>query len=688
MDQQIAKVSQSLCTAENMRNDTKLLMQPHANWEEYLTPAPLSIAIMAELVFISSNTDFSINKNPPKGGYKFIRYPDSFRASLMQVCNSGWHAFNEAHTSMDQIRLHTLVIPDYMKEVVKILFQDNDQIVKTLLPCQLERISDISEECSELSASTEKKFTEVINLIQELLEACVNSKHCYGEEMEEIKTKIEESKLREQAATESKKRAEKAAGNLSKQLDDTQNNFNKAMNSIPSGWERVGLEVTGALLEGVTTIVNAITFKNLMQNVKDLSGTVKEVLKKKSNRSKDQGDPFAAMKILSMSKQLLTLTENMRSWVNGKEIQWATLYDQRSDIKTTDKYLTFFQGISDSVRGEAECIPKEKALCICDKGERICSLLGQFVIQRQCDISTTKRVIEDITHLHVLALKFDAQSKAATNTPAFTSNGPCYAKQAQKSAGTSLGSRVADDARFKVEQTRIQMEKTRELYEKSVENMEKNEKELTEILVTLNSCNIKEIDFNTTIQMLVKGMDAMGRVKEQWEKMVRFFQMVSNLIKTSLCSRLTDFVKQSEAVQKLDYNGKQFSRDMLYTLVFKASDVASLVHMISGAYTEVSTKYLMDRVSSLGKLMAMDPTKPEFEKERILLQENCQAAQKGILNIVRKNKRDFERNTMQRLENIESSLNAILPPATPQSTKMIQSALMEGCEEEDMSAYI
>lgn len=110
MDSKISKTSQSLTTAEDMRNQTKLIMQPYANWEEYLTPAPLSIAIMGGLVFISSSTDFSININAPKNGYEFIKYHDSFRACLLQVCNSGWWAFNEAHKSMDQIRLHKFQI--------------------------------------------------------------------------------------------------------------------------------------------------------------------------------------------------------------------------------------------------------------------------------------------------------------------------------------------------------------------------------------------------------------------------------------------------------------------------------------------------------------------------------------------------------------------------------------------------
>ncbi|TWW79817.1 hypothetical protein D4764_10G0008470 [Takifugu flavidus] len=54
MANQIVKTTQSLTTAAEMRETTKMLMQPNANWEEYLTPAPLAIAIMGELVFICS----------------------------------------------------------------------------------------------------------------------------------------------------------------------------------------------------------------------------------------------------------------------------------------------------------------------------------------------------------------------------------------------------------------------------------------------------------------------------------------------------------------------------------------------------------------------------------------------------------------------------------------------------------
>ncbi|KAL6460733.1 hypothetical protein MHYP_G00306990 [Metynnis hypsauchen] len=139
MNSQIIKVTQSLTTAEETRNQNKLIMQPYANLEECLTTAPLSIAILGELIFISCKADVSINKNPPNNSYKYIKCPDSFHACLMQVCNSGWWTFNEAHKNMDQIWLHTMAVPDYMKIAVKILFQGGVQHCenqkKILFPC-------------------------------------------------------------------------------------------------------------------------------------------------------------------------------------------------------------------------------------------------------------------------------------------------------------------------------------------------------------------------------------------------------------------------------------------------------------------------------------------------------------------------------------------------------------------------
>ncbi|XP_016122764.1 uncharacterized protein [Sinocyclocheilus grahami] len=689
MNSAISKSTQSLTTAEDMRNQTKLIMQPYANWEEYLTPAPLSIAILGELVFISSATDFSINKNPPKDGYKFIRYPDSFRACLMQVCNSGWHAFNEAHTSMDQIRLHTGQVPNYMKTAVKILFQGNEEVVKAHLPDQLDNIRVIADDCLELSDVAKRRFTDVINIIQELLEACVNAEHFYGEELAAIKKKLEESKLREQSANEIKKRTEKAVSAIEKELNQAHESYTEALDSLPSGWEMIGMDFVSGITQSVTGTINGLTSVitqpvNLTTPISDTMGRIKD--QEKSN------DLVAEINVYSKSAEILNCAQTIQQIMNvnskDDDIDWTKLYDQKHKTTNTAFIAKQFERINETLKNIPDCPAKTQAQKLCKDGTEICNQLAKYAPDGKCDKVKSTEIIKEVLDLIKLAHSFDSKSKDITNSPAISPKPPMMYKEGNKSENMSASQKATENARYKIEQSRAQLNKTRDTYEKCVENLEKNQKELTEILVSMRNCELKEIDFKTTIEMLVKGMDAMGRVKEQWEKMVHFFQMVSNIVKTSLSKTLKNFVSTSEKTQALSYNAKLFSKDLLYTQASQACNIASLVHMISGTYTDVSSKYLMDRVSSLGKLMAMDKSKPEFEHERKLLQNGCDEAQKGILRLVLKNKEEYDRKSTARLERIDQEFLAILPAAPPEQIKSIQEVVKAGFSEEEADAYV
>ncbi|XP_030641505.1 uncharacterized protein LOC115821860 [Chanos chanos] len=691
MASELVKKTQSITSAESMRESTQLIMKPYANWEEYLTPAPLSIAILGELTFISSKTDFSINKNPPKDGYKYIRYPESFRACLMQVCNSGWWAFNEAHKSMDQIRLHTSTVPDYMKTAVKILFQGSDEVIQAHLPNQLENIRAIADDCVDLANAAEQKFADVINVVQELVEACVNAEHCYGLELEEIKKRLEEAKMREQTSREANERSAKAMETMEKELEEAQENYKKAITSLPSGWDMIGMDLVGGLTESITGLVNGITSIVTCSFTQMCEASTKIKFSYHCIRSKDDAaDEITKINIYSRSGEILKISEFIGQYIQEKTIDWKKLYDQKKKYTNTDFAANQFKRIKNSLDQFPDCKPKRKAILLCETGINICQRLALCAPEGSCSKEKEQKIISNWQELIKSARAFDSKSKSVTKSPSMTPKPPMMYQQENKSEGSSkmsAGQRATENAHFRIEQTRAQLDKTKETYEKCVENMEKNQKELTDILVTMRNCELKEIDFNTTIKMLIKGMDAMGRVKEQWEKMVRFFQMVSNIVKVNMSKTLHNFVTTAKQTQKLSYNAKLFSKDLLYNQAFQASNIASLVHMISETYTEVSNKYLMDRVSSLGKLMAMDKSKPEFELERLQLQSGCDDAQKGILHLVIKNKKAFERSADARLEKIEGELLAILPPAAPEETKAIKEAVQTGFSEEEEANY-
>uniref|UniRef100_W5LWZ3 Uncharacterized protein n=1 Tax=Lepisosteus oculatus TaxID=7918 RepID=W5LWZ3_LEPOC len=580
---EIIQVTKKITKAEDVQNDNKMLMKPYANLEEFLMPAPISIAILGELVFISSNTDFSI-KNPPKDGFKFIHYPESFRTCLMQVCNAGWGAFNEAHNNMDQIRL---TLPEYVKKAVKLILQDDDKLIELMLPDQLENISSIAEDCKILSELTEEKFTFVIDLIHELMEACVNAKVAHSEELEELKQKIEESKLRKETTEEGKRRANKTFENMQK----AQQEYKKAMDSLPSGWDIVGMN----FVEGLTNFVNIC---------------------------------YSVCAASVIKQHLYQITGSLEShrtsfFFHEDKIHWNELYDQKKLIidinKLKKQALEFDTMLSNIIKTNLNKHLKD-VVHTAEKASNIASLVNM--------ISVTYREIS----------KEYLMDRIST----FPVTTPQLAKQQgeQSTQRKSAGDVAADNARFRIEQSRAQMNQAQEMFQKSLENLDKYHSNLTEILVTMRSCEVKEIDFKTTIKMLTKGLDAMGKVKEQWEKMVFFFQMLSNIIKTNLNKHLKDVVHTAEKAgsSKLGYSAKSFLRDLLYNQAFQASNIASLVNMISVTYREISKEYLMDRIRSLGKLMALDPTKSEFDTERKKLQIGCEEAEAGIKAIVLKNK--------------------------------------------------
>ncbi|KAK6466264.1 hypothetical protein HHUSO_G36553 [Huso huso] len=673
----VKKAVLGISKAEAVRKETELLMKPYANWEEYLMPGPLSIAILGELVFISSNSDFSINQKPPKDGFKYIRYPDSFRACLMQVSNSGWVAFNEAHTNMDQIRLHSHNVPNYMKMTVNTLLQDNDELIKALLPSQLENISTIAEECTRLAVSTEKKFTDVILLIQEMLEACMNSKQCYEEDIRLINLKLEEAKMKKESSEQAKKLAENNFKKMDKQLEETHKQFTQAMDSMPSGWDMVGMNFVQGLQSSLDGLISGMV--GIVPEPAKLVSAVGGNTKKRDIEC----NPFAANNVYSKSGQLLTLAQQIHNLVDKDKIKWSEVYNEKTSSATSEWLKKLFENTQGLIQSEESCKPKKKALSICKAAISICDTLTDIAPTGDCTVEKMKQLIAQIKNLKTQTQKFDSKSKVVTKSSPFSATPPQIAKHAPESGDKkSAGQIVSDNARFRIEQSRVQLEQVQDMYQKSMENLEKNNKELTDILVTMRSCKIKEIDFKTAMKMLVKGLDAMGRVKEQWEKMVRFFQMISNLIKTCLSTSLKEFVSTAENIQKVaGYSYNAFVKDMIYSQAFQASNIANLVHMISGTYTEVSSQYLMDRVSSLGKLMTLEPSNPVFESEHRKLANDCDAAQNGIYNLVLKRKKEFETNSNMRVLKIDRELLAVLPPASDTELKEIKANVETGIKE-------
>ncbi|XP_032997491.1 uncharacterized protein LOC117042118 [Lacerta agilis] len=649
----LVKAVETLSKGHDVRKETELLMKPYANWEEFLMPAPISIAILGELIFISTGQgDFSINLLPPEGGFQHLKYPESFKASLCQVSNRGWTAFNEAHVNMDQIRLLANGIPEQMKTIVRTLIQEAE-VVTALLPNQLRNLQTATEQCGGLAKAVRAKFTDVINLIQELLEACLNAKQGYEKELEEVQTALEQAKIREKSAKEAKEMAERYHHQMREHVEESFQQYKKAMESIPTGWDAVGMELVTTLTQTLSAF--SVEFTRMAAG---RQGSVGEAAGMGSGEGLARMFPFiSASVICSKSAELLTFATSLKNVLDEHGgLKASMIVDEKSGEVKTEWVKKNLQRLRDSIEKEEGCDPKVKAQEICQGGLDICQQLEKVASAVGGIGSVGKSLLDGIHQLHKKALEFDSYSKAYTRSPAFSPKPPNVSKM-----GEAASSGV-ESARLKVQQSRETLKATREEYQRSFENFKKQNEELAEILCTMRGYQVKEVDFDTARKMLIKGLEALGRVKEQWEKMVRFFQMISNLIDSCLVWSVKEFSDTVDGAQKISsYSSKAFAADLVYGHVFNASSMAQLVAMISETYTLVSEKYLMERVSSLGRLLAMEADQPSLAAERAALAEGCDAARKAVKELVLEKKAEFERGLEARAQAIEREIRAVLP---------------------------
>uniref|UniRef100_A0A674BQD6 Zgc:162509 n=2 Tax=Salmo trutta TaxID=8032 RepID=A0A674BQD6_SALTR len=495
------------------------------------------------------------------------------------------------------------------------------------------------------------------------------SKLKYGSHLKEVRKMLENEKCKKAILQKENRQAEEAFKKHGKQLEEANKNFQKAIDSMPSGWDIIGMNFVEGFTNSINSLIGGATNATIAADSSDTHT--------KYDTSGSPKDMFASNNIVSKSSILLAIAQSLVGLIQKDQIEWSKFLDEKTGQLIPDWLKTQIEDVLSNIKDVDQCPAKPQAEKICEQGITICSDLSALAPEgKHDDDAKNKELIQRIRKLMTSAQQFDSSGKKDTKTSAFFVNPPGMSKARSASSG-SASQTATENARFRIEQMKTQLANAREMYEKSLEKMEEKNRVLVETLNKMRNLHVEGIDFDTTIKMLAEGLSAMGELQEKWHKMVQFFQMVSNIIDTCLNTSLQDLVKTARKPD-MKYDSNMFLKDMIYQQAFQASNIANLVNMISGTYTEVSSKYLMDRVGSLGRLMALDPKDPRFKGERIILADSCDDAGKDIKALVLKNKELYKARTKARLEKIENELNAVLPPPSEKETNKLREIVASG----------
>jgi len=203
-------------------------------WEVLVVSGPLSINYLASLLVISSQKDFSFVRPTPDFIYRYIRYPNSFRATLTQLSGEMYQSFLDAHTSMNQIQLLMQQIPRNIYTTLKVLTQGSPRLIQSILPSSLNNIERIINDCLNSANGTANKLGSVMHLLQEIIEMNENTQSWNENAIAEIAIAINESLLEQEEIVRQKNQIEEQCAESKEALKEAHQAYLDAAKGIPT----------------------------------------------------------------------------------------------------------------------------------------------------------------------------------------------------------------------------------------------------------------------------------------------------------------------------------------------------------------------------------------------------------------------------------------------------------------------
>ena len=600
--------------------------------------------------------------------------------------------FLKLYKNMDTIRLYSAKVPGQVKKVVRTLVSGSKEDVKDILPIELRKIEKNASESLELAKAVESKFENVMHLTGELLEVSSAAKGHFQNTQVELQTKREIALTKEKSVREEIERAKEEQDKLTKQVKEAKAQWEKAVDSMPSGWDLVGMQfvegITKAFTSAAETVISAVATRGMNSSSAPPHAD--------PNLRVDPSEKQSAKRVSKLPTQALVKAELMKVFLAKLVEVLATFQDKSNggepakDIKKTRLEM---ESLQKDWSTEQESKDDQEGLKLLSRGLEICMEAEKELEDLNLSNDKMKKIAKRASKLKDDIFKFctKVQTKVQTN-PLYTKP-PRQARNMAdpaKSASSSAANMAVESARFKIAETRGLLEKQEMLYDEGNKQLKESNKELSKVLQSLVEFSPEKIaNFDQIRETLKKGIKALASVRERWQKLVEFFHCITNIIKVCQKESLTSFVEYSKVAQERrltkGYTDTDFMRDLIYEQVSQANKTSYVVWSISNTYVEVSRNHLMSRLASLGHLIALDPEKDRatIEAKRIELLEGSQEAERAIMQLVSEAQNTFHEKVGERIKQFEEEMEKVLPPEDPARIKEINDSVAKAVKEAD-----
>ncbi len=516
---------------------------------------------------------------------------------------------------------------------------------------------------------------------------------------------LQVAKESEKRLREAEKQAEKEFAAMKKDVERSQKRLDEAFESMPKGWDLVGMQVVESLVDGVGQALAAVpSMVSPMGKASAAAGALAGLAsgfapqKEASGGAAGQQTSAAAAKQVSkdckiaklLQQQLFPLISVFGTFIDkdGKRgINSTAITDEEAGgdvlvgkLEHTLKQMTGKNTGESGIAGSAAELCKEGVNVVTELQKSVKSL-GDIDKKKKTElISKVESVVNEMNSMNT-------KVRASLGAPPMVSPGPHQVNTQKEQGGKMSGAQAAvQGAHLKIEQSRGMLEVAQARYDKSNDELKEANQALTEELKNLASLDLEELNLTQIKATLKKGIKTLADLKEQWEKLVRLFSMISNLVKVSMHSQIQVFKDSVADSRELKLGGMSMSevqRDLIYAQAMEANKFAYVVNVISTSYKQISDEHIMPPVACLSQLLALDSEKDraEIQKMQKKLTDDCTKAQNAIKALNDKERENFHGIIEKRLGQIENELAANLPEISPKKKKAIKESVSSAVQD-------
>lgn len=651
-------ILRSISSQKDSLKDAELIMSQYAGWEQCLSPAPMTVAFLGELIRLSMIKDFPLDCMKMKDGFKYLRSPESFRASIIQIVNEGWSAFNTAQRNMEQIHIYMKEIPNHLNTAFNIIACGSNEEIEHFLHLPLDAVKLISEKCLQKAKQADCGFAAIMKIIAELQEACVATKGLYEHQVNKKRTLLQVGREEEALIKEERKHIESMQIQFQETINEAEKKFEEAMFSLPDGWSIFGMTVVDAICTGAVASLNVIS--------KPFRSASKRSHPEKKNSESDVNTDNLETSTRKNIRQVYEQASILKNLIDCLVLQFVEGEELKfKEVQNSNKMFyceSQIQLITTRLKNVDEVPARKQIEHLCARSISVCKQLGternSFSVNKTSSTFLTKAIL--LVQHDVNTLVSNVSVLLGSKSEGKSLNRTSW--QLRNDTGKGAVEYELRKARAKIQQTSSQLEHTQKKYDEVCKRLQESGSWLTALLGVMAKVDMEKCNFEDILDLLKCGLKELGQLRQSWGRIVHIFGTIPNVLDCTLNVSLKKFGDISRTISTLHrtndgYNISHFRRDMLYYQVCHASEMANFVANIADCYTEVSKKYLMTSIETLIPLIKFDPAAEDQELQNRLqqLRRSCKNSQMEIVRLIEQKRTSMQNSINARISKLEEA---------------------------------